>query len=108
MSLTRTGRAVAWADFHSSNPWTPSEAVKNTLPPTTVNSRGLLAGVCGLPHPAAAGPSATEPVRAVTPLPATTVLLFIAPAVPAAAGKLPPANVRAAAVAATTVGLATD
>src|SRR3954463_2044362 len=42
MSLTRTVPAFVPSEVHSSFPWTPSSAVKNNRPPTSVRFEGLL------------------------------------------------------------------
>ena len=42
MSLTRTVPALVPSDFHSSDPWVPSSAAKNNLPPTPVREEGTL------------------------------------------------------------------
>ena len=42
MSLTRTVPASVPSVFHSSRPWVPSSAVKNSVPPTSVRYVGPL------------------------------------------------------------------
>ena len=42
MSLTRTVPAVVPSVFHSSLPWTPSSAAKNSVPPTRRQDEGPL------------------------------------------------------------------
>ena len=67
MSLTRTVPALVPSDFHSSRPWMPSSAVKNSVPPTSTNSEGTLESVTWSGHrasEAAAVPAASWNVSA--------------------------------------------